>query len=182
MALKKPSLSLSRFGALLMSAFVAMFLLLPSSAFAQQVKIGYVNLQRAINEVEEGKTAKAKLKKDFEKKQAELDKLQNDLKKMKSDFESQTMMLSEDAKRKKAGEFQQKMMELQQTYMKLQSDLAQAEAKATKSIFDKMGKIIEQIAKEQKYDLVLERTESAVLYAREEMDLTNELIKRYNGK
>ena len=45
-----------------------------------------------------------------------------------------------------------------------------------------MGKIIEQIAKEKNYDLVLERTESAVLYARENMDLTDELIKRYNGK
>lgn len=183
MALDISSVRLGRFGALLMSALVALMMLLPSAAFAQQtVKIGYVNLQRAINEVDEGKNAKAKLKKDFEKKQAELDKLQAELKKMKDDFESQTMMLSDDAKRKKAGEFQQKMMQLQQTYMKLQQDLAQAESKATKSIFDKMGKIIEQIAKEKNYDLVLERTESAVLYARENMDLTDELIKRYNGK
>ena len=41
--------------------------------------------------------------------------------------------------------------------------------------------IIQQIAKEKKYDLVLERTESAILYARDDMDLTNELIKRYNA-
>ena len=74
------------------------------------------------------------------------------------------------------------MYDLQQDYMKMQQDLAQSEAKATKEIFDKMGKIIEEIAKERKYNLVLETTESAILYADEYMDFTSELIKRYNAK
>ena len=180
MALQMPRL-FRRLGQLLLAGLMTSLLLLPSSAWAQQLKVGYVNLQQAISEVEDGKKAKAKLKKDFEKKQADLDKLQGELKKMKEEFEGQSMMLSDDAKRKKAAEFQQKMMALQQTYVKLQSELGEAEAKATKVIFDKMGKIIEQIAKDQKYDLILERTESAVLYARQDMDLTQELIKRYNA-
>ena len=170
-----------RMRALFAAMLVAGFVLIPSVGFAQQLKVGYVNLQRAINEVEEGKKAKARLKRDFKKKQQKLDALQNELKKMKKTFDDKTMMLNEETKRKKAMEFQRKMYELQQTYMKLQGELAKAEAKATKKIFDKMGKIIKQIAKEKKYDLVLERTESAILYARDDMDLTNELIKRYNS-
>ena len=92
------------------------------------------------------------------------------------------MMLSEEAKRQKVMSFQQKMYELQQEYMQMQGELAQSEAKETQKIFDKMGKIIEEIAKERKYDLVLESTESAILYAGEGMDFTDELIKRYNAK
>ena len=106
---------------------------------------------------------------------------QEELKKMQQELEQGGMMLSDETKRAKAVEFQKKMYELQQTYGQLQQELAQAEAKATKKIFDKMGVIIKDIAKEKSYDLVLERTESAVLFAKDDMDLTGELIKRYNA-
>ena len=49
----------------------ALFMAVPSTLFAQNFKVGYVNLQRALNEVKEGKAAKARLKKDFEKKKME---------------------------------------------------------------------------------------------------------------
>lgn len=155
--------------------------LLPSAAFAQ-TKIAYVDLQKALNQVNEGKSAKAKLKKDFDKKQKELDKKQDRVKKMKDELERGAMMLSDDAKRAKAMELQKSMYELQQLYLNLQGELSQAEAKATKKIFDKMGKILEKIGKEKGYDLILEKTESSVLYAKSGMDVTSELVKRYNSK
>lgn len=148
-------------------------------AFAQ--KIAYVDLQRALLEVEDGKKAKAKLKKEFDNKQSELDKKQAAVKKMKDDLEAGAMMMTEDAKRGKAMELQKQMYELQQLYLQLQGDLSQKEAEATKKIFDRMGKIIEQIGKEKKYDLILEKSESSVLYALPTMDITSDLIKRYNA-
>jgi outer membrane protein len=172
-----------RISLMLGGLLIALAILLPaSSAFAQGPKIAYVNLQRALNEVDEGKTAKSRLKKDFEKKQKALNTKQEELQKLKEELESGGMMLSEEAKRQKVMSFQQKMYELQQEYMQMQGELAQSEAKETQKIFDKMGKIIEEIAKERKYDLVLESTESAILYAGEGMDFTDELIKRYNAK
>ena len=167
---------------ILAALLVSITMLIPVSAMAQGTKVGYVNLQRALNEVEEGKKAKARLKKDFDKKQKALDASQKEVADLKTTLESQGMMLSEEVKREKAMEFQKKMMDLQQTYMTMQQELAVEENKATKEIFDKMGKLIEEIAKEKKYALVLETTESAILYAQEEMDLTDELIKRYNAK
>lgn len=152
-----------------------------TSAFAQTTKIAYVDLQRALLEVEDGKKAKARLKKEFDQKQKQLDQKQEAVKKMKEDLEAQAMMLSEDAKRQKAMELQKQMYELQQLYLELQGDLSKKEAEATKKIFDRMGKIIEDIGKEQKYDMILEKSESSVLYARDGMDITAELIKRYNA-
>ena len=61
---------------------------LPRAARAEQ-KIAYVDLQRALEETEEGKKAKTKLKTDFEKKQHELDARQEELKKMKQDLDKQ---------------------------------------------------------------------------------------------
>ena len=186
-SLARPSsrfLTLWRSASLLLGALcVAIALCVPSAAFAQEkaTKIGFVDLQQALNKVDDGKAAKKKLKADFEKKQKQLNDKQEELKKLKADIEGQ-LMLAEDAKRQKVAEFQKRMMELQQTYMALQGELAQAEAQATKKIFDRMGKIIEQMAKEKDYDIVLERTESALLFARSDMDMTEELIKRYNEK
>lgn len=182
--MKMNTLLPGRLGALLGALVVTLALLFPMSAVAQDgdLKVGYVDLQRALNEVSEGQKAKASLKKDFESKQKKLNELQKELESLKKNLEVQAQMLSEDAKRKKMMEFQRKMYETQQQYMAMQQELAQEEAKATKKIFDKMGEIIEQIAEEKGYDLVLERTESAVLYADDSMDLTPELIKRYDAK
>ena len=43
------------------------------AAVAADLKIAYVDLQRALEETEEGRKAKSKLKVDFEKKQKDLD-------------------------------------------------------------------------------------------------------------
>lgn len=150
-----------------------------SASATAQVKIGYVDLQRALNEVDEGKAAKKKLQSDFAQKQKALDGSQQEVKRLKEELESNPM-LSDEIKRQKAMVLQQKMYELQQLYFQLQQELSQKEAQATKKIFDKMGDIIVKIGKEKGYDLVLERNESRVLYAKSGMDLTDELIKRYN--
>lgn len=155
-------------------------LLSASAAFAQ-TKIAYVDLQRALLEVEDGKNAKAKLKKEFDAKQKELDKKQQQVVEMKETLESSAQMMTEQARQQKAMELQKKMYELQQLYMKLQGELSQKEAKATQKIFERMGSIIEKIGKEKSYDLILEKTESSVLYAPKAMDITNEVIKRYNA-
>src|SRR5882672_2724673 len=45
----------------------------PIAALAEDVKLGYVDLQRALNETDDGRKAKESLKKVFDQKQKELD-------------------------------------------------------------------------------------------------------------
>lgn len=156
--------------------------LVSATAFADDSpKIGYVDLQRALNNVEEGKAAKAKLKKDFEAKQQQLTKKQEEVQKLQQSLESGGEMMNDEAKQKKATELQQEMAGLQELYMEMQRDLAEKEGEATKRIFGKMEKILAGIAAERGYDLILEKSESSVLFAQDSMDLTDELVKRFNG-
>src|SRR5437879_5675620 len=67
-------------------------------------KIAYVDLQRALEETDEGKKAKAKLKADFEKKQKELDARQDELKKIKQELDKQLPILKPDAAAQKQQE------------------------------------------------------------------------------
>jgi Skp family chaperone for outer membrane proteins len=64
-------------------------LFLASTAWAeQQIKIGYVDLQRALNESDGGKKAKEEFKKQVDKLQGELKKQKDDLESMKEQLET----------------------------------------------------------------------------------------------
>jgi len=159
-------------------AFVAAF----AARAEAEPRFGYIDMQRALNEVEEGKKAKAKLKKDFDEKQSMLDQKQDELKKLKDDLDKQQLVINDNAKRERMGELQQKFMELQQLYAKLQKELSEKEMELTKAIFDKMEGIIAEIAQKESLTMIFEKNESRLLYAPSSMDFTNDLIRKYNAK
>jgi len=148
-----------------------------------QVKIAYVDLQRALNEVEEGKVAKSKLKKMFDARQKKLDDQQNELKKFKDELQGklEADVLSDDKKRELMLDYQKRFYELQQTYQKLQTELAKSESDETKKIFDKMAVILKDIGLKEGYTVILEKTESSILWAPKSLDITDQLIQRYNA-
>jgi outer membrane protein len=154
--------------------------LAPGLASAEQ-KIGYVDLQRALNEVDEGKAAKALLKKDFDDKQKEIDAKKADFEKLQVDFEKQASVMSEQAKKDKAQDLDRRARELQALFVSSQKDLSEREQKATRGIFDKMAQIVGEIAEADGFTMVLERN-SGLVYAPASLDLTNELIRKYNTR
>jgi outer membrane protein len=154
--------------------------LVPGLASAEQ-KIGFVDLQRALNEVDEGKTAKALLKKDFDDKQKEIDAKKADFEKLQADFEKQATMLSEQARKDKAQDLDKRARDLQALFVSAQKDLSDREQKATRGIFDKMAQIVGEIAEADGFTLVLEKN-AGVVYAPASLDLTNELIRKYNAR
>jgi outer membrane protein len=163
---------------------MAAFLLasfMSTSASAETIKIGYVDLQRAVMEVDEGAEANRKLKADFEKKQKILDQKKNEIQALQQELESQGLMMKPEVKQQKAGLLQKKMMEAQQVYVELQTDLSNKQVKVHGGILQKMQTILEAMGREYKLSLIIEKTEGSVLYAKSDMDYTNELIRRYNS-
>lgn len=142
-------------------------------------KIGVVDLQRALNEVDEGATAKKALKKEFDAKQKQLDTRQAELKTLKDELDAQATMMTPEKKQEKVADLQRKLVEVQQLYMQLQQDLSKREAEATQQIFQKMGVILGQLGEEQGYAAIVEK--SAMPYFKPSLDVTNELIRRYNN-
>ena len=150
-----------------------------ATAAAEDVKIGYVDLQRALEESDEGQKIRGELEKEFQQRQEQLDQKQQEVMNLQQQIEQQAMMLSDEALQQKQLQWQQKMQELQETYMTLQQELAQQEAQATQRLFGRMQSVINEIGEEKGYTLILERSD--VLYAVDGMDLTDELIRRFNA-
>jgi outer membrane protein len=164
----------------IMAAFL-LALFISTTATAETIKIGYVDLQRAVMEVDEGAEANRKLKADFEKKQKILDQKKNEIQALQQELESQGLMMKPEVKQQKAGLLQKKMMEAQQVYVELQTDLSNKQVKVHGGILQKMQTILEAMGREYKLSLIIEKTEGSVLYAKSDMDYTNELIRRYNS-
>ncbi len=150
----------------------------PTVALAD-VKLAYVDLQRALEETEDGKRAKAKLKSDFDRKQKELDQKQDELKKMKEDLDKKSSMMKPEALAKEQQDFQQRFVQLQEIYARLQRDLAAKEQEATHGIFAKLTTVVGKIAEREHLSLVLERSAS-VVWGLPSLDITNEVIRTYN--
>jgi outer membrane protein len=150
------------------------------SVFAQ-VRIAVVDMQRALNETQDGRRAKAQLKRLFKRRQQALDAKQNELKKMKESIEKQKNVLSRDALQKRLEEYQQAFVELQTTYVEYQRELAQKEAQLTKGILERMQGILRRIGQSENYTMIVERNEGGVVWAPSSLDITDDLIQRYNA-
>ncbi len=157
-------------------------LLVASAAQAQ--KFAYVDMQRALGEIAEGKAAKAKLKAQFDAKQKELDQKQEELKRDNANLESMARegVLKDDKLREKKAELEKKLMEVTKYWQDSQKALSEEERRLTQEIFAKMAGIIREMAETEKFSMVFDKTESGLLYAPDELDLTNELIRKYNAK
>ena len=163
---------------------VALFMvvvLTGSSALAEEIKLGYVDLQRALAETEDGRKAKANLKKVFDQKQKELDEQQAALKKDIEDLDKKRTLLPADKVREKEAELQSRMQKVQQTYLRHQQDLQAKEQEATSKIFERMNKILGKIAVAENFTMIIDKTQGGLVFAKPSLDLTNDLIRRYNS-
>lgn len=161
---------------------VIMMVLCASMAFSAEkaVKIGYIDLQRALNESDAGKEAKATFNKRVEELQKVLDEKQNELKKLQDEMEKQKGLLTPEARGEKEKVYQQKLKDVQRFAKDSQEELQQKDAEMTKKILRDLRDIIKKIGNEEGYTIILERGDAFVLYAAEGVDITEKVIKAYS--
>lgn len=159
-------------------AMIASLLLVAGMTHAAEMKIGYVDMQKAIQSTAAGKKAKAELEGEFNKKKKELEKKEADLKKMGEDLERKKSVLSEEVLNKKQAEFQEEMLKYRDVVGKSQIEIQKKERDLTAPILEKMKKVIEKVAKEKGYSMILENSQM-VLFATADADLTDAVIKTY---
>jgi outer membrane protein len=174
--MEKALLMTTRFPALLAAA------LLVSGVAHAELKLGYVDLQRALGEVQEGQSAKARLKAEVDKRTSEVGAEEAKLRDDKAILDKQGAMMSEEVRNQKFTELQKRLIEFTQRAEKLQMELAERERTELKKIFEKMDPIIASIAQREGLTMVFEKTDSGLVYAPSNLDLTNELVRTYNEK
>ncbi len=143
-------------------------------------RYAYIDLQRALEETEDGKKAKSALKKEFERRQKELDSKSAELKKLKEDFDKKQPLLKPDAAAKAQKDMQDRFLQLQETYARLQREMQTKEQETTRGIIGRLVSLVGRIAERDHFAMVFERSAS-VVWAQPSLGLTNEVIRMYNS-
>lgn len=165
-------------GTKFLAATIAGFVV-AGSAMAAETKIGYVDVQKAIQATAAGKKAKEQLASDYDKRKSSLDKRKADIEKMGQDLEKKKSVLSEEVMGKKQMELQEEMMKFQKTVAENQVDIQKKEKELVEPILEKMKKVIEKVATEKNFTMILEKQGQNVLFAQKEVDLTDEVVKAF---
>ena len=147
---------------------------------ANEMKIGIVDMQRAIQTSETGKKAKGELEQAFNKKKKELQSEEANLKKLQEDFQKKQAALSESAKKEQQAKLQERFMKYQELLQKSQSEIQKKEQEMSEPIIRKIREKVNEIAKKKGYDLVLEKNDNVVIYSLEKDDITEEVMKSLN--
>lgn len=164
----------------LAAAVVATFLF--SSVAMAQLKIGVVDLQTAVASTKAGKNAKSKLEKAKNKAESAIEKRAEKIKKMEEEMQKQMPLMSEGGKKDMLDRYRKEMLELQEMVQQNQVKLAKKRNDLLEPILNKMGAIIQDLALSDGYTMIIDKSAGTVLYHEPTIDLTNEVVKRYNAK
>ena len=149
-------------------------------AAAADMKLGYIDMQRALNGSDAGKEAKEQLATRVKKYQDEINAKQDELKKLKDELEKQGMLLSEAARTAKEKDYQQKLKEIQRFTKDAQDELQGRDEEFTKKIFEGMEKAIQEFGRTNGYTFIFVRND-AMLFAVESADVTEQVVKMFNA-
>src|SRR6266446_2847678 len=102
------------------------------SAFAQSApKIGYVDLQRALNESDAGKRAKEEFKVQVDKLQATLKKQKDDIDTLKEQLEKKSLVMKEEERGNLEEDYRKKLRDFERNYKDSQADLQKKDNELT---------------------------------------------------
>jgi len=152
---------------------------------AQNMKIGVVDSRAIMSKVKKFKDAQNRLNKQIAKEEQRLSNMKKNVEKMYAELDQQKMILSEAKRKEKEGIVKQKYMELQSEMQKIygpQGKLEQERAKLAAPLLKEIKKVIDQIAKKDRYDVVLDSGVGVVLYHNPRIDLTQKIIDVLNKK
>jgi outer membrane protein len=151
------------------------------AAAREDVRIGYVDLQRAIFSSNPGKEARRSLDERTDKLKKDLEKKQEELRTIKAEFDKQSAILSPDARAEKERDLQRRFRELERLKQDSEDELNRRDQELSKRILGEVREVVRQIGGKGNYTLILERNAAGVLYAANGVDLTEEVIKAYNA-
>jgi outer membrane protein len=162
--------------ALVISAFAL------SGAHAADLKIGYVDLQKALNESTAGKKAKEKFTAEVKRAESEITRKKEELERLGASLEKQGSMLKDDIKAEKEKDFIQMQKDYERKLKDYKDELQIKDAQYTRGILADLVEIIKKYGKENNYTILFERSETVLLYASDSLDITEKIISIYDSQ
>ena len=156
--------------------------MLAGSAVAQ-TKVALINVQEAISRTAEGQKLIRELQERYQPTQQELAGKSSKLTEMRDQLQKGANTMSEEARRNLTRDIQKAELELKRRMEDAQGEFSQEQNQLFNTIGSKMITVIDRYSKDNGLHLVMDISshQSLVLYAVNEMNITNQIIETYDA-
>lgn len=158
----------SLFGAALLAANLGL-------AQAEEIKIGFVNAARVLEEAPQAEAARSQLEQEFSPRDKKLLASQRDVKNMEDKLVRDGAIMSESERHKLERDIIDRKRDLKREQEDFREDLNIRRNEAFEQLRRRVSEVIVSLSKEQKFDLIVS---DGVVYASDRIDITDQVIKR----
>ena len=152
----------------------------PAPAAPVSTKIGYIDVQRVLARSAAGVAAREQLEKERATIQKDMDGRRVELEKLRDELEKKGALMTPDARREKQEQFERKRRDAARAADDYQKELEKKEGVLLQKVLQEVGGVIEKVGKEKNYYMIVEKRNAGVLYASNDADLTDEVIRAYD--
>lgn len=145
---------------------------------AIEMKIGFVNTERVFREAAPAKRAQQKLEREFAARNAELSKLEKQGRDLQAELERDNVTITDTVRRDKERQLADVSRSFQRLQRELREDLNQRRNEALAGVQESATRVINQIAGEERFDLILQEA----VFASGKIDITDKVIKALADK
>jgi len=164
--------------------FIGILLFATATSFAQ--KFGYVNSEYILDNIPSYKAAQEQLNQLSAQYQKELESMHAEIEQMYKDFQSESVLLSDEMKRKREDVIVSKekdYKELQRKYFGRDGDLFKKRQGLVKPIQDDVFNAIQEIATEGSYAVIFDKANGATLiFTNPKFDLSDQVLAKLGYK
>ncbi|NOU26162.1 MAG: OmpH family outer membrane protein [Methylotenera sp.] len=154
-------------------------MMLTINAYAVDLKVGYVQVDKILQEAPQTAESGKKLEKEFSPRSQELDRLAKQIKDLETALDKDGLTITEAERRSKERDVQNIKTEFQRKQRELREDINLRKNEELGSLQDRINKAVQSVAKAENYDLVMY---SGVAYAADKIDITDKVLKSLGKK
>ena len=161
-------------------AMAAVLCMAVAPSFAADVaKIGVVSSQKFLLTSAAGKNAKAEISKKAREMESTLNEKKSEIQKLQENLERESLVMSKEKRDEKEREIRIKVNDIKVLKNKFEKDLKILENRVVQQIQKEFESLAQAIGREQGYLLIV--TNQTVIYAPNTIDITDELIQKYDA-
>ncbi|MGA1796809.1 MAG: OmpH family outer membrane protein [bacterium] len=149
-------------------------------ACGADLKIGFINSQRIIDESRAGRETTKKMETFKTENMEKLEGMNKEIEGLEQDLRKKEFALSPEKKREIEDSIRQKRLELKFFKEDKEKELKELFYQNLKNVENEVLSIVQRIGQEEGFDLVLGRDESGILYANPKIDITDKVIRIYD--
>ncbi len=157
----------------------SMLLVAAGSAHAVEYKIGFVNTERLFREAAPAKRAQQKLEKEFAARDADIQRLSKQVRDLQALLDKDGATMADTDRRNKERDLVNQSRDLQRMQREAREDQNLRRNEELGSLQERANKVIQQIAADEKFDLILQ---DPVVFASPRIDITDKVIKALADK